>query len=62
MCVSSYCHSACDLPSFYRLLNASEDFRQTNCGVPFGIDRLTLSKRKSRHMTSLTEEPGKHLL
>jgi len=34
----------------------------TNCGVPLRIDRPTLLKRNSRHMTSFTEETGDPLI
>ena len=48
--------------SLLRFSNFSEDFRQTNCGVPLRIDRPTMLKWNSRHMTSFAEETGHHLL
>ena len=51
-----------DSSSLVRFSNYSEDFKQTNCGVPLGIDRLTMLKWKSRHMVSFAEETGDHLL
>ena len=51
-----------DSSSLVRLSNFSEDFRQTNCGVPLRIDRRTLLKWNSRHLTSFVEETGNHLL
>ena len=47
-----------DSSSLVRLLNFSEDFWQTNCGVPLRIDRPTMVKWNSRHMTSFAEETG----
>ena len=41
---------------------SSEDFGQTNCGVPLRIERATMLKWHSRHMTSFAEETGDHLL
>ena len=40
--------------------NFSEDFRQTNCGVPLRTDRPMMLKWNSRHMSS--KETGDHLL
>lgn len=51
-----------DSSSLVRFSNFSEDFRQTNGGVPLRIDRPTLLKRNSRHTTSFAEEIGDHLL
>ena len=51
-----------DSSSLVRFSNFSEDFRQTNCGVPLRIDRPTKLKWNSRHMTSFAEETGHHLL
>ena len=51
-----------DSSSLVRFSNFSEDFRQTNGGVPLRIDRPMLLKRNSRHMTSFAEETGDHLL
>jgi len=51
-----------DPPNLVRFSNFSEDFTQTNCGVPTRIDRPSLLKRNSRHMTSSTEETGDHLI
>ena len=42
--------------------NFSDDFRQTNGRVPLRIDRPTLLKRNSGHMTHSAEETGDHLL
>jgi len=36
--------------------------QQTNCGVPLRMDRPTLLKQNSRHMTSFSEETGNYLL
>ena len=35
---------------------------KTNCGVPLKIDRLTIFKWNSHHMTSFAEETGDNLL
>ena len=43
------------------LSNCSEDVRQTKCGVPFRIDRHTMFKWNSHHMTSFAEKTGHHL-
>ena len=51
-----------DSSSLVRFSNCSEDFKQTNCGVTLGIDRPTMVKWNSRHMTSFAEETGDHLL
>ena len=48
--------------SLVRFSNFTKDFRQTNCGVPLKIDRPTMLKWNSRHMTSFAEETGDHLL
>ena len=48
--------------SSIRSSNFSEDFRQTNCGVALRIDRPTMLKWNSRHMTSFAEETAHHLL
>ena len=48
--------------SLVRFSNFSEDFRQINCGVPYRIDRPTMVKWNSRHMTSVAEETGHYLL
>ena len=45
--------------SLVRFSNFSEDFRQTNCGVLLRIDRPTLLKWNSRHMTSFAAETGR---
>ena len=50
-----------DSSSLVRFSNFSEDFRQTNCGVPLRIDRPTMLKWNSRHMTSFEEERGHQL-
>uniref|UniRef100_A0A0K2TY68 Uncharacterized protein n=1 Tax=Lepeophtheirus salmonis TaxID=72036 RepID=A0A0K2TY68_LEPSM len=51
-----------DSSSLVRFSNFSEDFRQKNCDVPLKIDRLTIVKWNSRHMTSFVEETCDHLL
>ena len=51
-----------DSSSLVRFSNFSEDFRQINCGVPYRIDRPTMVKWNSRHMTSVAEETGHYLL
>ena len=48
--------------SFVRFSNISDDFRQTNCGVPLRIGRPTMFKWYSGHMTSFAEETGDNLL
>ena len=45
-----------------RFSNISADFRLTNYGVPPRIERPTMLKWNSRHMTSCAEETGDHLL
>ena len=58
-CFEPRCESAhCPV----RFSNFSEDFRQTNCGVPLKIDRPTLPKWNSRHMTSFAAEIGDYLI
>ena len=51
-----------DSSSLVRFSNISEEFRQTNCGVPLRIYRPTMFKRNGRDITSFAEETGKHLL
>ena len=51
-----------DSSSLVRLSNFSEDFRQTDCGVPLRIDRPTMLKWNSSHMASFVEETGHHFL
>ena len=51
-----------DSISLVRFSNCCEDFRQTNCDAPLRIDRPTMLKWKSRHMTSFAKETGHHLL
>ena len=51
-----------DSSSLVRLSNFSEDFRQITSGVPLRIHRPTMLKWSSRHMTSVTEKTGDHLL
>ena len=45
--------------SLVRFSNFSEDFRQTNCGVPLRIGRPTML---NRHMTSFAEKTGFEVL
>ena len=51
-----------DSHSLVNFSNFPEDFRQTNCGVPFRIDRPTMLKWNSRHMSSFAEETADNLL
>ena len=51
-----------DLSSLVRFSNYSEGFRQLNCGVLLRMDRPTMVKWNSRHISSLAEETGHHLL
>ena len=51
-----------DSSSLVRFSNFAEVLRQTNCGVPLRIDRPTMLKRNSYHMTSLAEETGHYFL
>ena len=51
-----------DSSSLVRFSNFCENFRQTNCGVPLRIERPTMLKWNTRHMTSFGEEIGDHLL
>ena len=51
-----------DSSTLVRFSNFTEDFRQTNCGVPLRIDHPTMLKWNSRHMTSFAEETGDHVL
>ena len=48
--------------SLARSSNFSEDFWQTNYGVPLRIDRPMMFKWNSRHMTSFAGETGDHFL
>ena len=49
-----------DSYSLVRFSNFSEEFRQTNCGVPLRIYCPTMLKWKSRHMTCFAEEKDHH--
>ena len=51
-----------DSSSAVGFANFSEDFRQTNSRLPLRIDRPTLLKWNSGHMTHSAEETGDHLL
>ena len=51
-----------DSSALVRFSNFSENFRQTNCGVPLRMDRPTMLMWNSRHMTSFAEKTGHHLL
>ena len=48
-----------DSSALVRFSNISEDFRQTNCGVPLRIGRPTML---NRHMTSFAEKTGFEVL
>ena len=51
-----------DSSALVRFSNFCEDFRPTNCGVSLRIDRPTIIKWNSHHMTSFADETGDHLL
>uniref|UniRef100_A0A0K2T6I6 Uncharacterized protein n=1 Tax=Lepeophtheirus salmonis TaxID=72036 RepID=A0A0K2T6I6_LEPSM len=58
MCESSHCHAEHSC-SFCELLRR---LQQKDCEVPLRIDRPTMLKWNSRHMTSFAKETGDHLL
>ena len=51
-----------DSTSVVRFSNFSDDFKQTNCSVPLRIERPTMLKWNSRHLTNFGEETADHLL
>ena len=62
MCESSHWLVNNDSSALVRFLNCYEDFWQTSAGLPLRIDRTTMLKCNSRHMTSFAEKAGYHLL
>ena len=60
MCENSHCHWEQWFVFLVRFSNCREDFRQTNFGVALRIDRPTMLKWNSRHITSFTKQTGDH--